>query len=70
MKIIPMSAEASYRKAVERAQETYMFKEQSEEVQRLLRKVFRAGWIASKENTFEILEAITIGNEDDNGTRQ
>jgi hypothetical protein len=68
MKVIPMNPETSYRKYLAEVMEAYKFSEQSEETQGLLKKVFRAGWIASKKNTFEILE--TINSEANDGTKQ
>jgi hypothetical protein len=67
-KVIPMSAEASYRKALEKVAEDYKFNEYPEDIQFMLRKMFREGWIASKYNTFEILE--TLSTEANDGTKQ
>jgi len=70
MKIIPMLPEAAYRGALSQASESYNFNEYPEEIQKLLKKVFRAGWVASKENTLEILETITCEANDDGTNKQ
>lgn len=66
-KVIQISAEVSYRKSLEETAEAYKFNEYPEDTQKLLRQIYRAGWIASKENTFQILETLT---GDDNGKQQ
>lgn len=68
MKIIPMSAESSYRQALEKAETSYMFSKHPEEIQKLLKSVFRSGWMESKLNTFQILE--TLAGDDGNGKKQ
>lgn len=61
MKIMPMHPEAAYRRALQEFSESYTLVEDTETARLSMEEVFRAGWVASKLNTIEMLDQITSG---------